>query len=134
MQILDSTQCNVGIYKNLGEAGEVQANLEECPGCYQVLSGSDFQFKFHNLLIFNLMNKFKKNAKGKDQIMTEPKIKPTVKLIDTNGNAFVIIGRVKDALLKAGADKEYGFRYQDEVMCGDYENLLCVTMDYVHVT
>ena len=39
--------------------------------------------------------------------MTGPKEKPNVKLIDTNGNAFVIIGRVRKALLKAGADKEY---------------------------
>jgi len=66
--------------------------------------------------------------------MTGPKIKPTVKLIDTNGNSFAIIGRVKDALRKAGADKDYIFKYQNEVMCGDYDNLLCVTMDYVHVT
>ena len=68
------------------------------------------------------------------KIMKEPDIKPTVKLIDTNGNAFAIIGRVKDALHKAGADNEYVDKYQDEVMCGDYNNLLCVTMDYVHVT
>ena len=68
------------------------------------------------------------------KIMTGPIIKPTVKLIDTNGNAFAIIGRVKDALQKAGADKEYIFKYQDEVMCDDYNNLLCITMDYVHVT
>ena len=66
--------------------------------------------------------------------MTGPKIKPTVKLIDTNGNSVTIIGRVKDALRKAGADKDYVKKYLDEVMCGDYDNLLCVTMDYVHVT
>ena len=66
--------------------------------------------------------------------MTGPKEKPNVKLIDTNGNAFVIIGRVRKALLKAGADKEYVFKYQDEAMAGDYDNLLCVTMDYVNVT
>jgi hypothetical protein len=66
--------------------------------------------------------------------MTEPKEKPTVKLIDTNGNAFSIMGRVKNALLKAGADKEYVKKYLGEAMNGDYDNLLCVTMDYVHVT
>jgi hypothetical protein len=66
--------------------------------------------------------------------MIEPKIKPTVKLIDTDGNAFAIMGRVRSALLKAGADKEYVDKYLKEAMFGDYDNLLCVTMDYVHVT
>jgi len=66
--------------------------------------------------------------------MTEPKNKPTVKLIDTNGNIYAIIGRVKDALFKAGADKEYIFKYQVKAMSGDYDNLLCTTMDYVHVS
>jgi len=66
--------------------------------------------------------------------MTEPEIKPNVKLIDTNGNAFVIIGRVRKALLKAGAYKEYVDKYLKEAMFGDYDNLLCVTMEYVHVT
>jgi len=65
--------------------------------------------------------------------MTGPKIKPTVKLIDTNGNALAIIGRVKNALVKAGADKEYVDKYLKEAMFGDYDNLLCVTMDYVDV-
>ena len=70
----------------------------------------------------------------RNKIMTGPEIKPTVKLIDTDGNAFAIIGRVKNALLKAGADKEYVMKYQNEVMSGDYDNLLCVTMEYCHVT
>jgi len=65
--------------------------------------------------------------------MTGPKIKPTVKLIDTNGNAFAIIGRVKEALRKADADKDYIFKYQEEAMAGDYDNLLCVTMEYAHL-
>ena len=66
--------------------------------------------------------------------MTGPKEKPTVKLIDTDGNALAIMGRVKNALTKAGADKEYVKKYLDEVMSGDYDHLLCVTMDYVNVT
>jgi len=66
--------------------------------------------------------------------MTKPKEKPIVKLIDTDGNAFVIIGRVRSALLKAGADKEYVDQYLKEAMFGDYDNLICVTMDYVDVT
>jgi len=66
--------------------------------------------------------------------MTGPKEKPNVKLIDTNGNAFVIIGRVRKALLKAGADKEYVDKYLQKAMAGDYDNLLCVSMEYVDVT
>jgi len=57
-----------------------------------------------------------------------------VKLIDTEGNAFSIMGRMKNALFKAGADKEYVDKYLKEAMFGDYDNLLCVTIDYVHVT
>jgi hypothetical protein len=66
--------------------------------------------------------------------MTKPKEKPTVKLIDSDGNAFSIMGRVRKALHKAGADKEYVDKYLEEAMFGDYDNLLCVTMNYVHVT
>ena len=66
--------------------------------------------------------------------MTGPKEKPNVKLIDTNGNAFVIIGRVRKALLKAGADKEYVDKYLQKAMAGDYDNLLRVSMEYVDVT
>ena len=66
--------------------------------------------------------------------MTGPKEKPNVKLIDTNSNAFVIIGRVRKALLKAGADKEYVDKYLQKAMAGDYDNLLCVSMEYVDVT
>lgn len=65
--------------------------------------------------------------------MIEPKIKPTVELIGNDGNAFAILGRVKKALLKAGADKEYISKYMEEAMAGDYDNLLAVTMDYVDV-
>lgn len=65
--------------------------------------------------------------------MMEPKVKPTVKLIDTSGNAFAILGRVQKALKEAGADEEYITRYQQEAMRSDYNNLLMVTMDYVNV-
>ena len=65
--------------------------------------------------------------------MTKPKEKPTVKLIDADGNAFAIMGYVRESLLKAGADKEYVDQYLKEAMFGDYDNLLCVTMNYVHV-
>ena len=65
--------------------------------------------------------------------MIKPKKKPVVLLVNEDGNAFAIMGRVSAALRKAGADKEYIKQYQAEAMSGDYDNLLRVTMEYVDV-
>jgi hypothetical protein len=59
--------------------------------------------------------------------------KPTVKLIGHNGNAFAIMGRVKRALMQAGADKEYTDKYLSEATSGNYDHLLVVSMEYVDV-
>ena len=63
--------------------------------------------------------------------MIKPIKKPVVRLINEDGNAFAIIGRVSAALKKAGADKEYIKQCQAEAISGDYDNLLRVTMEYV---
>ena len=65
--------------------------------------------------------------------MIGPKTKPTVKLIGHDGNAFSIMGRVKQALKRAGADKEYIDEYLSEATSEDYDNLLVVSMGYVDV-
>ena len=65
--------------------------------------------------------------------MKGPLNKPTVKLIGHDGNAFSIMGRVKKALMRAGADKEYIDKYLSEATSGDYNHLLAVSMDYVEV-
>ena len=39
--------------------------------------------------------------------MITPATKPAVKLTGRDGNAFSIMGRVKKALMRTGADKEY---------------------------
>ena len=65
--------------------------------------------------------------------MTAPETKPTVKLAGHDGNAFSIMGRVRSALLKAGADREYIDQYFGEATSGDYNNLLVVSMKYVDV-
>ncbi len=65
--------------------------------------------------------------------MTEPREKPTVNLIGTDGNAFSIIGRVKEALRKAGADEEYVKNCQIEATSGNYDHLLVVTLGYINV-
>lgn len=65
--------------------------------------------------------------------MKEPSSKPTVKLIGQDGNAFLILGRVKQALKGAGADKEYIDQYISKATSGDYNHLLAVSMEYVNV-
>jgi hypothetical protein len=65
--------------------------------------------------------------------MKAPLTKPTVELIGQDGNAFSIMGRVKQALIRAGADKEYIDGYLEEATAGDYDHLLVVTMRYVDV-
>ena len=65
--------------------------------------------------------------------MKGPLTKPTVKLVGQDGNAFSIMGRVKKALMQAGADKEYIDRYLSKATSGDYDNLLVVSMEYVNV-
>ena len=65
--------------------------------------------------------------------MIAPATKPTVKLIGHDGNAFSIMGRVKKALLNAGADKEYIDQYLGEATSGNYNHLLSVSMQYVDV-
>ena len=59
--------------------------------------------------------------------------KPTVKLVGEDGNAFSIMGRVKKALMRAGADQEYIDRYLSEATSGDHDHLLVVSMEYVDV-
>ena len=65
--------------------------------------------------------------------MKGPLSKPTVKLIDHNGNAFSVMGLVKKALKHAGADKEYVDKYLNAATSGDYDHLLVVSMEYVNV-
>ena len=65
--------------------------------------------------------------------MKGPQTKPTVKLIGQDGNAFSIMGRVKKALRRAAADKEYVDKYLKESTVGDYNYLLAVSMEYVNV-
>ena len=66
--------------------------------------------------------------------MREPDVKPKVKLVGEDGNAYAVMGTVSRALRKAGADKEYVNKYYSEAMSGDYDNLLRVSMEYVDVS
>jgi len=65
--------------------------------------------------------------------MIAPKKKPVVKLIGENGNAYLILGKVKQALKKEGADQEYIDKFLNEAKSGNYDNLLCVCMEYADI-
>lgn len=63
--------------------------------------------------------------------IVEPK--PHVKLVGTDGNAFAILGKCKEALRKAKASPAYINKFMEEAMSGDYDNLLRVAMEYCEV-
>jgi hypothetical protein len=54
-----------------------------------------------------------------------------VKLVGEDGNAWAIMGRVTDALRRAGNEKAIIEKYREQAMSGDYDNLLAVTLAYV---
>ncbi len=60
-----------------------------------------------------------------------PAVKPRVRLIGEDGNAFAILSRVRRALWEAGASEEYVERYTREATSGDYDHLLAVTLAYI---
>lgn len=57
-----------------------------------------------------------------------------VKLTGKNGNAFVIMGIVQEALKKAGVSQEEIKQYIDESTSGNYDNLLRTAMKWVNVS
>ena len=61
-----------------------------------------------------------------------PKTDVHVTLSDEDGNAFVIMGRVRKALRRAGHE-DLIEEYTKEANSGDYDHLLQTTMKYVEV-
>ena len=59
--------------------------------------------------------------------------KPAVKLVGENGNAFFILGKVKKAMLSAGASRNETTEFMRKATAGNYDNLLRVCMEYVDV-
>lgn len=57
-----------------------------------------------------------------------------VQLTGTDGNAFAIIGAVRNALRRGGASAEDVTAFQQEAMSGDYDNVLQTAMRYVDVS
>lgn len=62
-----------------------------------------------------------------------PKTNITVKLIGENGNAFNLLGIVRNALRRAGYDDAFIKKFTEEATGGDYNRLLATISEYVEV-
>lgn len=56
----------------------------------------------------------------------------SVKLIDEDGNALSIVGRVSKAMRRDGLSEEQVSEYTKEALSGDYNHVLSTTMNYVN--
>ena len=56
-----------------------------------------------------------------------------VQLVDEDGNALAVMGRVSAALRKAGVSDEKITEYLQESTSGDYDNLMATAMKWVVV-
>lgn len=66
----------------------------------------------------------------------EVKLKQTgipVVLVGTDGNAFAILGKVRQALRRGGYGDEFIEAFTKEATSGDYNHLLAVCMETVEV-
>ena len=56
-----------------------------------------------------------------------------VRLIEEDGNAFAILGRVTNALRRGGVSDTIIEAFKDEATAGDYDHLLRTVMDWVTI-
>ena len=56
-----------------------------------------------------------------------------VKLVGEDGNAFAILGRVRQALRRGGESREFIEAFTKEATSGDYNHLLATVMEVVEV-
>lgn len=61
-----------------------------------------------------------------------PKTNIKVKLIGEDGNAFFILGKVREALIKNGR-KDLVEEFMKEAQSKDYDHLLATVIEYVEV-
>ena len=57
-----------------------------------------------------------------------------VELTGHDGNAFAVLGRVRNALRSAGASEAEVSAFHSEATAGDYDNLLATCMRWVDVS
>jgi len=63
-------------------------------------------------------------------MVDEMKLRPSLKLVGEDGNAFAILGRAHRAARKAGMPEEQWKAIQAEATAGDYNNLLVTMMKH----
>lgn len=56
--------------------------------------------------------------------------RPKVRLTGSDGNALAIVGKVKRALERAGADRGVADTFVKEALSGDYNHVLTTAMRY----
>ena len=57
-------------------------------------------------------------------------VKPKLKLVGEDGNAFSILGRATRAARRAGWTQEQIKELTDKATNGNYDEMLCTVMDY----
>jgi hypothetical protein len=57
-----------------------------------------------------------------------------VQLSGKDGNAFQIIGRIREAMKREGIDMKEREAFSNEAMSGDYDNVLRTAMRWVSVS
>ena len=57
----------------------------------------------------------------------------TISLTGREGNAFYILGKVRTALIQAGASEEEREAFYKQATSGDYDHLLSTVMEWVGV-
>ena len=60
-------------------------------------------------------------------------IRPTVRLLGEDGNAFSILGRVRVALKRVGNERRVLDAYTTQATSGDYDYLLAVTLRFIEL-
>ena len=66
-------------------------------------------------------------------ILPTPYTNVTVRLINTDGNAFALLGKVRQALRRAKYDTAFIEQFTQDAMAGNYDELLQCIMRYVNV-
>ena len=57
-----------------------------------------------------------------------------VQLVGSDGNAFALIAKVRQALRRNKVSTEQISEFTEEATSGDYDNLLCTCMRWVNVS